>query len=123
MTRKKTPSKTSPTYRLFARAMKAGQQVLCLYDGHARQVSPVILGHSKGEEKVLVFQTAGGSSGSRLPAWKCFFVAKVSEAIARDGPVRSGSSHLTRQVCVEDVDLDINPESPYRPRRTLEDVR
>ena len=112
---------TSETYALIAKAMKTGKQVVCLYDGHPREVSPVLLGHTKSEEKALVFQF-GGQSRSRLPDWKCFFLAKVSEVQLRDGPLPGTSRHLKRQSCVVDVDLDINPESPYRPRRRLEDV-
>jgi hypothetical protein len=114
-------ARQSKTYALFAKAMKTGRQVLCLYDDLPREVSPVILGHTKGEEKALVFQF-GGQSLSRLPDWKCFFLAKVSEASLLDEPLHTGSRHLKRQSCVEDVDLDINPQSPYQPRRRLSDV-
>lgn len=118
--KRKKPAQ-SATYRLIAKAMKTGKQVLCLYDGHEREVSPILLGHTKGEEKALVFQF-GGQSQSRLPDWKCFFLAKASEVRLRDGSLHAGSRHLKRQSCVEDVDLDINPASPYEPRRRLSDV-
>ena len=111
----------SATYALFAQAMRKGQQVLCLYDGHARELCPILLGHSKGEEVALVYQFAGASR-SRLPDWKCLRLAKASAVRLRDGPLYKGSSHQRAQSCVEVVDLDINPESPYRPRRRLGDV-
>lgn len=111
----------SSTYTLFAQAMRKGQQVLCLYDGQPRELCPVLLGHSKGEEVALVYQFAG-ESRSRLPDWKCLRLAKARAVRLRDGPLYKGSSHQRAQSCVEVVDLDINPQSPYRPRRRLDDV-
>lgn len=111
----------STTYELFARAMAERKQILCSYDGHPRALCPIVLGHSKGEETALVYQFAGGS-GSRLPPggdWKCLRLAKVRDVRLRDGPWHAGTSHRRRQSCVETVDLDVNPASPYAPRRRL----
>jgi hypothetical protein len=111
----------SPTYKLFAQAMISRKQILCIYDGYPRAICPAILGHSKGEEKALVYQFAGGSSKG-LPLegqWKCFLLARVNDIRLRDGPWHAGSSHQQPQSCVEDVDLDVNPASPYNPRRRL----
>ena len=34
--------------------MRAGQQIVCVYEGHPRELCPIILGHSlKGDEKAL----------------------------------------------------------------------
>ncbi len=41
------------TYEQFARAMAAGQQILCEYDGYPRELCAIILGHSKSQEKAL----------------------------------------------------------------------
>lgn len=109
----------SSTYQLFAQAMAGRKQVLCTYDGYPREVCPVILGHSKGREAALVYQFAGGSR-SGLPKggqWKCFSLSKASGVRLRDGPWRAGSSHRRPQSCVEIVDLDVNPDSPYDPLR------
>jgi hypothetical protein len=38
----------------------------------------------------------------------------------RDGEWHSGARHGQQQTCIEVVDLDVNPDSPYRPRRVLE---
>jgi hypothetical protein len=84
-------------------------------------VCPVILGHTGGEEKALVFQV-GGTSSHRLPPkgeWRCFHLSVVADVELHDGPWRAGSSHQSSQHCVEDVDLDVNPDSPYSPRRRL----
>jgi hypothetical protein len=109
----------STTYALFERAMRERKQVHCRYGGHRRALCPIILGYSRGEEKALTYQVGGGS-GSGLPPggeWRCLRLAKVSEARLHDGPWRAGSSHTQPQGCVEDVDLDVNPASPYDPRR------
>lgn len=106
---------------MFAEAMAERKQILCTYDGHRRELCPIILGHSRAEEKALTFQF-GGESSSGLPRggeWRCLFVAKVGEVQLRDGPWHAGDSHTQPQGCVEIVDLDVNPASPYRPKRRL----
>jgi transcriptional regulator with XRE-family HTH domain len=115
------PPKPSSTYLLFIQAMVERKQILCTYNAYPRELCPVILGHSDGEEKALTYQFAGKSE-SRLPpggAWKCLYLAKVSDVRLRDGPWYSGNRHTQRQRCVEFVDIDVNPESPYNPRRRL----
>jgi len=109
----------SETYALFEQAMRTRKQIVCGYGGYRRELCPIILGHSQGQEKALTFQF-GGQSGSGLPPggeWRCLFLAKVSEVTLRDGPWHAGTRHEAEQACVEVVDLDVNPESPYRPRR------
>lgn len=111
----------SPTYELFAEAIRRKQQVVCRYNGYERLLCPIVLGHSKGEEKALTFQFAGGTSG-HLPKggeWRCLFLARVEKPELRDGAWHSGSSHTQPQGCVEDVDMDVNPDSPYHPSRPL----
>ena len=101
--------------------MKLRKQVVCMYDGHSRELCPIILGHSQGEEKALTYQFGGGSK-SGLPRggqWRCLWLSKVSDAELRDGPWISGASHARLQGCVDVVDLDVNPSSPYRPRRSV----
>ena len=111
----------SAVYQLFARAMTERQQILCSYNGYRREICPVILGHTRGQEKALTFQF-GGESVKGLPQggeWRCLFLAKVRDVSLLVGPWHTGSSHAQPQGCVEEVDLDINPESPYKPRRRL----
>jgi hypothetical protein len=111
----------SQTYELIARAMAERQQVLCLYQGYPRALCPAILGHTKRQEYTLAYQFAGGAS-SGLPSegqWKCLRVAEMANVELRHGQWYSGSQHGERQSCVEVVDLDVNPDSPYRPRRAL----
>ena len=112
---------TSPTYALFERAMRDRKQVLCIYQGAPREVCPIILGHKQGAEQALTWQF-GGTNKKGEPirgAWKCLTLSDVSHVRLRDGPWHAGNSHMTKQSCVADVDLDVNPHSPYGPRRKL----
>jgi hypothetical protein len=113
---------SSATYQVFEQAMRARSRVVCFYNGHRRELCPIVLGHTRGEEKALTFQV-GGSSGSGLPPggeWRCLFLAKVRHAALHDGPwIVPDGSHTWPQGCVADVDLDVNPASPFSPKRKL----
>ena len=112
---------TSVAYQLFEQAMTSRKQVLCSYDGHFRELCPVILGRTNGQEVALVYQF-GGQSKSGLPPrgqWKCLLLSKVSNILLRDDPWHTGSGHNKAQHCVQEVDLDVNPTSPYNPKRQL----
>jgi hypothetical protein len=111
----------SRNYALFERAMRLRKPLVCMYGGHRRELCPVILGHSQGQEKALTYQF-GGESRSGLPRggeWRCLWVSKVSDIQLQEGPWIAGSSHTQPQGCVEIVDLDVNPESPYHPERSV----
>jgi hypothetical protein len=111
----------SATYRLFAQAIAERKQILCTYGGRRRELCPIILGHTQGQEKALTFQFAGDSARGLPPGgeWRCLWLAKIGDVRLRDGPWHAGDSHRRPQGCVEIVDLDINPQSPYAPRRSL----
>ena len=109
----------SAAYKLFRRAILEEKQVTCAYNGHHRELCPHIIGHTKGEEKVLAFQF-GGTSSTRLPPkgeWRCLVLANIEDVRLHDGPWRSGSSHRQQQSCVEDIDLDVNVHVRTGPRR------
>ena len=111
---------TSRTYELFAEAMAAKRPVVCMYQGHPRALCPIILGHTDGAEKALTWQFEGSSSkGPVRCQWKCITLAEVRNAEIADGPWKSGREHRQAQSCVKDVDLDVNPDSPYEPKRQL----
>src|SRR5438105_12456642 len=78
----------SQTYQLFEQAMAERTQILCVYDGYDRELCPVILGHTREEEKALTYQFGGESRRGLRPGggWKCFLLRKVSNARRRDGP-------------------------------------
>src|SRR6266404_6134006 len=108
-------------YELFREAMADRRQIVCTYGGYRRELCPIILGHSGGEEKALTYQF-GGQSKSGLPPggeWRCLWLSKVNDVQLRDGLWHAGSSHLKQQECVEIVDLDVNPSSPYKPKRRV----
>jgi uncharacterized protein (DUF4415 family) len=112
---------TSSAYKLFEEAMTSRKQILCTYNGHPRELCPIILGHSQGQEKALTYQF-GGQSEKGLPPggqWRCLWLSKVSNIRLRDGPWHAGDRHNQPQGCVEIVDLDVNPASPYNPIRPL----
>jgi hypothetical protein len=111
----------SPNYQIFEQAMRLQKQIVCSYGGYRRELCSIVLGHTRDEEKALTYQF-GGESKSGLPTsgeWRCLWLAKVSDAQLRDGPWLAGSSHSQPQGCVEEVDLDINPSSPYQPKRRI----
>jgi hypothetical protein len=101
----------SAIYALFRQAILDQRPIACFYDGHPRKLCPVILGQSKGEEKVLAYQVGGTTSRGAVASggeWKCLRLAGVKFARLDDGPWREGQGHTTRQTCVDYVDLDIN---------------
>jgi uncharacterized protein (DUF4415 family) len=112
---------TSPAYKLFEQAMAGRKQILCTYHGRPRELCPIILGHSQGQEKALTYQF-GGQSEKGLPPggqWRCLWLSEVTDIRLRDGPWYAGDRHTQPQGCVETVDLDINQASPYKPKRRL----
>src|SRR5579864_4819172 len=115
----------SPIYKLFEQAMCTRKQIICVYDGCDREVCAVILGHSDGREKALTYQFAGTSKSGLPPGgqWRCLFLSKVSKARLRHGPWLVGSRHSQPQGCVLVVDIDVNPTSPYHPKRRITGVR
>ncbi len=100
----------SPSYLLIWKAIHARLQTIFVYDGKRREACPIILGYTRErEEVVFAFQFAGEtSSGSRLPQWRCFRLAKVQDLQSRTGPWHEGTSHAQSQTCVQWVDVDVN---------------
>lgn len=112
---------TSRVYERFVQAIADRKQVFCTYEGLPRELCPHILGHTKGQEVALTFQF-GGQSKSGLPPggeWRCLLLSKVRNVRLREGSWHAGSRHRRPQPCVEVVDVDANPSSPYHPRRKL----
>jgi hypothetical protein len=111
---------SSSAYKLFEEAMTTRKEILCTYNGRSRELCPIILGHSQGQEKALTCQF--GQSEKGLPPgrqWRCLWLSKVRNIRLRDGPWHAGDRHDQPQGCVEIVDLDVNPASPYSPKRRL----
>jgi hypothetical protein len=99
----------STTYKLFREAILGERPVTCVYQGYYRELCPLIIGHTRGRERVLAFQFGGeSSSGLTLGNWKCLDLSQVKDAELRTGAWREGDRHSKQQTCVEDVDLDVN---------------
>jgi hypothetical protein len=111
----------SPIYQLFAEAIASRKQIVCMYGGYRRELCPIILGHSRGQEKALTYQFAGASRSGLPPGgeWRCLWLSKATNVQLRGGPWHAGASHMRPQGCVEIVDLDVNPSSPYNPKRRI----
>jgi hypothetical protein len=65
----------SPTYNLFAEAIKNQKQITCTYNGHHRELCPIILGHKDGQEKALTYRllaTAKKDSQAEASGAACF---------------------------------------------------
>jgi hypothetical protein len=106
------------TYQLFRQAMAERKQIVCLYQGRRRELCPIILGLTEGQEKALTYQFGGDSSKplrSPRERWRCLTLAEVSAVELRDGPWHSGGTHSAAQTCVAEVHYDVNPHSPYAP--------
>jgi hypothetical protein len=84
-----------------------------------REICPIIFGHSRREEKALTYQFAGQSRSGLPPdgEWRCLWLAKVRDSQLRNGPWIAGDSHTRPQGCVDEIDLDVNPESPWTKRK------
>jgi hypothetical protein len=98
----------SATYELLLSAMRGRKQVTCIYQGHRREVCPILLGRTGPEEKSLVYQFGGSSSvGPVKPGglWKCLKLAEVRDVELRDGAWHAGDSHSAAQSCMKTVEM------------------
>jgi predicted nucleic acid-binding protein len=111
----------SDVYRLLSEAILKRRPVTLNYNGVHRHVCPYILGHTNGDERVLVFQF-GGASRTKLPAggeWRCLRLTQVSDVKFSEGAWRGESYHRTVQRCVDQVYLDVNEAVPNQPGRRI----
>ena len=115
----------SSTYEVFVKAMVEEKQVACVFKRRPRVLSVIILGHTDGKEVALTWQTGGDSSKPLPPggAWRAVTLAEVTDVHLVDRKLRRGARKSGAQHWVADVDLDVNPDSPYHPRRQLEELR
>lgn len=108
----------SAAYQLILRAMREQKRVVCTYQGRRREVCPILLGRTGLEEKSLVFQVGGETSGGEVSPpgeWKCLRLADLRDVVLRDGPWLAADRHSTSQSCMKMVEYDVNPDSPYDP--------
>ena len=108
---------SSATHTLFLAAMRDQRPLACTYQGHHREICPLILGRTGLEEKAPVFQFGGATSEGPLvqPDWKCFRLALVENPRLIAGRWHAGTEHSQAQHCMKMVEYDVNPNSPYAP--------
>jgi hypothetical protein len=107
----------SAAHAVLLKAMREERPVACTYQGHIREICPVMLGRDGLTEKALVYQFGGSTSRGRItkPDWKCFKLDEIEDAVLIEGRWHSGSQHSEAQHCMKMVEYDINPNSPYSP--------
>ena len=107
----------SATHALLLKAMREERPVACTYQGHRREICPVMLGRDGLTEKALVYQFGGATSRGPVtkPDWKCFKLNEVEDGHLIDGRWHSGSQHSEAQHCMKMVEYDINPNSKNSP--------
>ena len=96
-------------YAILRNAIASRNQIACTYNGLTRYCCPHSIGYKNGVAHVLMFQFAG-QSNSELPpggCWRCLDVADLNGVVARPGPWFTRDDHRTRQVCIDQIDLDI----------------
>lgn len=100
----------SAVFELFRQAIAEKKQIVCSYEGFPREVCPHAIGYNQhGGEQALVYQFAGRSRKG-LPyggEWRCFELALVRSATAKDGQWHTGPRHTRRQTCVQRVILEV----------------
>jgi hypothetical protein len=97
---------SSRNYRLFERAMKNRKQILCVYDGYPRELCPVILGHTEGQEKALTISSAAQAaegcrpevSGVVSPCRRSAMSSCVMDRGLSDPVISSSKSALRRSI-------------------------
>ena len=107
----------SEVHALFLKAMREERPVACTYQGHHREICPVMLGRAGLEEKALVFQFGGSTSSGRLTRaeWKCLRLEEVRDTVLIEGKWHAVTGHTTASSCMKMVEYDVNPNSPYNP--------
>lgn len=104
----------SESYIRCSEAILGYQQLHFTYRDRLREVCPHVLGFTKGREMLLGYQFAG-ETNTGLPVggeWRCFQVTEMHGIEMRDGTWHSGDSHRSKSSCVDEVDLDVNPNAP-----------
>lgn len=101
----------SSLFCIIESAMKAKNQIVCMYNGFVREICPHTLGWKNGREKVLGFQFAGESSKGLPPdgMWRCMFIDEIQNLSVREGAWYTSGPHTQRQTCVDEVYFEVVP--------------
>jgi len=111
----------SDAYTLIFQALRRREQLTFSYQGLPRECCPVILGYAAdGREVLFAYQFSGAtSSKTKLPQWRCFYVASIRDLKSRSGAWLEGTSHTQAQTCVHFVDVDVNVPDTLTRKRPL----
>jgi hypothetical protein len=70
---------------------------------------PIILGYADDAREALkAYQVGGATSQGRLPAWRDFYLDRISGLRASPGVWQESDSHKRAQTFVKFVDVDAN---------------
>lgn len=103
----------SAAHALFLAAMRERRQIVCRYQGHRREICPILLGRTGLEEKALVFQFGGSTSAGPVSppgrgnasGWRRCAISPCATA-----PGADGARHSASQSCMKMVEYDVNPD-------------
>jgi len=73
-----------PIHAALCDAINTRHQIAFIYQGKPRVVEPHDYGMQNGKARLLSYQTGGQSGSGRLPDWRWFDVAKMSDFKALD---------------------------------------
>lgn len=100
----------SSTFILIQSAIRAKQQITCMFQGRYREMCPHVIGYKNGREQVLNFQFAGESSTELPPGgeWRCMPVQGLSNVAVREGVWHTATNHSRPQTCVDEVVTEVH---------------
>ena len=123
-----TPQSVSPQaldeiYGILLVAAARKQPVAAMYDGFPRLLCPHVLGRNREDRLRAFCYQFGGSSGSGLRlgpegmgGWRCIAVDKLSQVELWAGDWHT-EPRVSRQHCVEHVDLDTDAQPGDDPQK------
>lgn len=102
-------------YSEIRSAIADKKQVVATYGGYRREMCPHAIGLGPaGNEQVLFYQFAGGSSkgdASTLEEkdrWRCMALAALQDVEIRDGEWQSAGNHSMPNTCIKEIDLEVD---------------
>ncbi len=107
----------SSNYSLVRQAIIDKAQVIAVYKGHRREMSPHVIGRKGTREQALFCQFGGTSESAGLvtadsPKWRCVFIDELSDVSVRSGQWYTIDMHSQAQTCVDLVDVEIDWATP-----------
>jgi hypothetical protein len=104
----------STVFDLIWEAITKKQQIVARYRGHARVLSPHVLGYKNGKEQCLFYQSGGGSNSGLGPFgssgnWRCIPLDGLDEVALGTGEWCTANTPGSRpQTCVDQVVVEVS---------------